>query len=195
MECPYCRTTLGGGENTCPACQLNAERTSALLGPVPIFQQPVGDRGDILGGRAKRQLKRRIDDIERRFPQIRLRIATAPLASEHPLALHAFWLFNSGQFGAGADRNANNRTVLIVIDTTGLRAAIAPGYGLEPFLGTDFLDRLLLQAQPSFSKGAWAEGLLAILSSLNDELVSIARNIDEAFGISTRSDARPTGSF
>ncbi|GAA5483446.1 TPM domain-containing protein [Haloferula sargassicola] len=195
MDCPYCHGFLPSGADTCPTCQLSADRVSALLGPVPAFEQPVGDRTGHFQSKTKKQLADRIGEIEHHFPQIRIRVVMGRFGAEHPLSLHAFWLFNSGQFCGAAERLGHNRMILVVIDPEHLRAAIAPGYGLEPFFSHENLDAILELARPSWRGGLWAAGIRAVLDGLEKELTSIARNIEEAFGIVSHTEHRPGGTF
>lgn len=195
MECPYCRTALAGGTAACPGCGLTADGVSALLGPVPVFEQPVGDRAAVLSPRGKRQLADRIEKIEHLFPQIRVRFVIGHFGVEHPLSLHTFWLFNSGQFCGAAEKAGHNRLILLVLDPEAQRAALTAGYGLEPFLGGPSLDELLEKPRKLWQARSWQEGLRVLADELELRLKDIARSLEDAFGIVSRAEHRPGGGF
>ncbi|MBB5352224.1 putative membrane protein YgcG [Haloferula luteola] len=190
MECPYCHRPVPDGAETCPSCQLSYERLSSVLGPVPVLEQPVGDTTGELTPRNRKALAARIEGIERRFPQVRVRIVLRYFAEEHPLTLSAFWLFNSGQFCRAAESDGDNRTLLLILDPQSQRAALAPGYGLEVFFGPRTLDTALAAGKAAWSAGKWQQGCLAILDQLEQQLATIARQIEAGFGILPTEEAR-----
>jgi uncharacterized membrane protein YgcG len=63
---------------------------------------------------------------------------------------------------------------MLVIDPFREEAAIVPGYGLEPFLTDESLDRLLDLASPAWQNLRWTDGILRVLDGLDLLLESIA---------------------
>lgn len=112
--------------------------------------------------------------MQQRFPQLVLQIVIQSFPSEHPFAMHVFWLFNAANFAGGLNRGKENHALLIVLDPTRNEAAIIPGYGLELLLSTEALDHLLELAGPSWDNNRWAEGLNRVMDGLDQLLESVA---------------------
>ncbi len=125
--------------------------------------------------------------MQSRFPQLVLQIVIQSFPSEHPFAMHVFWLFNAANFAGGVNRGKDNYALLIVLDPTRNEAAIIPGYGLEPLLSTEALDHLLELAGPSWENHRWAVGLNRVMDGLDQLLESVAvaddrtRDLQEEF--------------
>lgn len=119
-------------------------------------------------------VKKRIAEIQRRFPQVVLQVVMHTFPEEHPFSMHVFWLFNAANFAGDSRRGKDNHALLIALDPTRGESAIIPGYGLEPFLKTETLDHLLELAGPAWQTGRWTDGLLRVLDGLEQLLESIA---------------------
>lgn len=174
MQCPFCQTPLKADAAECPACRLTFPRTSALVGAVPRLSAAVADTTRTLGTAAQTTVKKRIAEIQRRFPQIVLQVVMHTFPEEHPFSMHVFWLFNAGNFAGDSRRGKDNHALLIAVDPARGESAIIPGYGLEPFLKTETLDHLLELAGPAWQTGRWVDGFLRVLDGLDQLLESIA---------------------
>jgi hypothetical protein len=95
--------------------------------------------------------------------------------AEHPFSMHAFWLFNAADFAGTSHRGRDNHALMLAIDPYREEAAIVPGYGLEPFLTSESLDRLLDLASSAWQDLRWTDGILRVLDGLDLLLESIAR--------------------
>jgi len=182
MRCPFCQTPLKADATECAACRLTFPRTSALVGAVPRLAPVVADTTKLLGKAAETKLRKRIAEIQRRFPQLVLQLMMHGFPEEHPFSMHVFWLFNAGNFAGDSRRGKDNHALLVALDPARGEAAIMPGYGLETFLKPDALDHLLELAGPAWQKENWADGLLKVLDGLDQLLESIA--IPEETGVS-----------
>ena len=174
MQCPFCQTLLKADAHECPACRLTFPRTSALLGTLPRLAPVVADTTGLLTAPEQAKLKKRIAEIQRRFPQSALQVVMHAFPEEHPFSTHVFWLFNAGNFASDSHRGKDNHALMVALDPVRLEAAIMPGYGLEPFLKTEALDHLLELAGPAWESGRWADGLVRVLDGLDQLLESIA---------------------
>jgi uncharacterized membrane protein YgcG len=174
MQCPFCQTSLRADAAECPACRLTFPRTSSLVGAVPRLAPVVADTTRTLGTAAQAVVKKRIAEIQQRFPQVVLQVVMHTFPEEHPFSMHVFWLFNAGNFAGDSRRGKDNHALLIALDPTRGESAIIPGYGLEPFLKTETLDHLLELAGPAWQTGRWTDGLLRVLDGLDQLLESIA---------------------
>lgn len=174
MQCPFCQTLLQATTPECPACRLTYPRTSMLLGVLPRLAAGVADTAQTLNPVEQQRLKREIAGIQQRFPQLVLQLVIHEFPAEHPFSMHAFWLFNAGNFAGDGRRGKDNHSILLALDPVRGEAAIVPGYGLEPFMRTETLDHLLQLGDTSWQNSKWAEGLLKVLAGLDSLLESIA---------------------
>lgn len=158
----------------CGECRLTFSRTAALAGAPPRLDLPVADTGGLLPDSDKARLRKRIARIRRHFPELVLQVAIHAFPAEHPFSMHAFWLFNAGNFAGDSRRGKANHALLILLDPGRGEAAIVPGYGLEPFLKPDALDDLLESAGPVWQARRWADGISTVLDGLERLLESIA---------------------
>jgi uncharacterized membrane protein YgcG len=167
MRCPFCRIHLEPRAPECPACRVTFPRASSLLGAVPRLQPGVADSHRLLDPAGSSKIKRACEALSRKFPQITLQIAFHPFPAEHPLSLHAFWLFNAGAFAGDANRGADNHAILLTIDPKRQEAAIVVGYGLEDSLVDTALEHLLELAEPAWQAHRWSDGVLTVLEGLD----------------------------
>lgn len=174
MQCPFCQTPLKADTAECPACRLTYPRTAALVGALPRLAPVVADTTRQLGPADQLKLRKRIEEIQRRFPQLVLQVVMHSFPTEHPFSMHVFWLFNAGNFAGDSRRGKDNHALLLALDPTRGEAALMPGYGLEPFLKTETLDHLLELASPAWESGRWADGIFRVLDGLDQLLESIA---------------------
>jgi uncharacterized membrane protein YgcG len=174
MRCPYCQGPLKPSASECPACRLSYPRTSALLGVVPRVTPLVSDTTGTLRAADLKRVTRQLARMQRRFPQLVPQVVMHRFPAEHPFSMHAFWLFNAADFAGTSRRGRDNHALMLAIDPYREEAAIAPGYGLEPFLTRDALGRLLEQAEPAWQDRRWTDGVLRVLEGLDILLESIA---------------------
>jgi uncharacterized membrane protein YgcG len=179
MRCPFCQFQVHASSSECPACQLTFPRTSALLGAVPRLNPLVADTTGSLKLADQAKLKSRIQEIERRFPQLALQVVMHRFPDEHPFSLYVFWLFNAAAFAGEGKRGKDNHALLLAIDPARGEAAIIPGYGLEPFLAHEAVDQLLQLASPAWATNRWSDGILRLLDGL-DQWLEIAALPDES---------------
>lgn len=178
MLCPFCNTPLRADAVECSACRLTFPRTSALLGALPRFSPVVSDTTLQLGAANEAKLKKRIAKLQLRFPQLVMQVLVHYFPTDHPFAMHVFWLFNAGNYAGDSKRGKENHALLFALDPSRGEAAIIPGYGLETFLKTEALDHLLELAGPAWEKQLWTEGILQVLHGLDQLLESIAISED-----------------
>lgn len=174
MQCPFCQTPLKADAAECAACRLTFPRTSALLGALPRLSPVIADTTRLLTAADQTKLKKRIGEIQRRFPQLVLQVVMHTFPEEHPFSLHVFWVFNGGNFAGDSQRGKDNHALLVALDPSRGEAAIMPGYGLEPFLKRETLDHLLELAGPAWEAGRWADGIFRVFEGLDQLLESIA---------------------
>lgn len=180
MRCPFCQNPVHIGAPECPSCRLTYPRTSQLVGAVPRLQPMVADTTRSLKAGEIRKLQGRIEQIQRRFPQLTLQVVMHQFPADHPFSMYVFWLFNAASFAGESNRGKNNHAILLAIDPARSEAAIMPGYGLEPFLNHTAVDHLLELAGPLWQSSRWADGILRVLDGLDSWLETIARPEEES---------------
>jgi uncharacterized membrane protein YgcG len=153
---------------------LTFPRTGTLVGAMPRLSPIVADTVGRLKGGDCTKLKRRIQRLQKRFPQLTVQLAMHRFAAEHPFTMHAFWLFNAGAFAGEFQRGKDNHALLIVVDPFRQESAIVPGYGLESLLKQEALDHLLEMSGPAFGEGKWLIGFEVLLDGLELLLETIS---------------------
>lgn len=174
MRCPYCQGPLKASASDCPACRLSFQRVSALLGAVPRITPLVADTTGTLRSSDHKLIMRQLARLQKRFPQVVPQVVMHRFPAEHPFSMHAFWLFNAADFAGASRRGRENHSLMLVIDPFREEAAIVPGYGLEPFLTSDSLGRLLDLAEPAWRDSQWCEGVLRVCDGLDRLLETVA---------------------
>jgi uncharacterized membrane protein YgcG len=174
MRCPYCQGPLKPSTPECPECRLSYPRTSALLGAVPRITPLVADTTGTLRLSDHKRIKRALTRMQKRFPQLVPQVVMHRFPAEHPFPMHAFWLFNAADFAGTSRRGRDNHALMLAIDPYREESAIVPGYGLEPFLTSESLGRLLDLASPAWQDLRWTDGILRVLDGIDLLLESIA---------------------
>lgn len=188
MLCPYCREPLSELSPECPGCKLELRRAAALLGPIPQIEAGICDQVEALDRRSYTRIRRRIERIDRRFPQVRIQILCRSFPRDHPLALYAFWIFNLGGISIGEEKGGDNHTVLLTLDPLAKKSAITIGYGIEPFIGEADLERLLDLGESAWQEKEWGQGILRVLDGLELLFESVIRELSSVFELPTSPD-------
>jgi uncharacterized membrane protein YgcG len=178
MQCPYCQTPLQATASECPSCRLTYPRTVSLVGAMPRLTPSVADLAGLLQPGDHAKLIKRITALETTFPELVLQVVVHIFPDDHPFSMHAFWLFNAGNFAGNSCRGKLNRSILLAIDPKRTEAAIIPGYGLEPFLPPETLNHLLELASPEWAKQQWTAGILRAIDGL-EQLLNLCAVPDE----------------
>jgi len=184
MECPYCKTRIEATAAECPACRVTFPRASALLGAVPRLTTGVSDERGLMSPAEVAKVRAATRALREKFPQLMVQVVIHRFPAEHPIGLHAFWLFNAASFSGDTNRGANNHTALIVVDPGRLESSIVLGYGLEGQVSQEVLDHLQELAGPAWAAGRWADGLLTVLDGMDRlfESISEVHEFDHAAG-------------
>lgn len=180
MECPFCSTPLVAGIPECPACRVTFPRTATLLGAVPRLTERVSASGRLLGKSAAARIRKALDTLAWRFPQVSMQVVLHEFPETYPFSLYAFWLFNASPVAGQDRRGADNHSILLLVDPKRAEAALQIGYGLEPYVSREALDQVLGQAVPAWRGGRWEEGVLEVIAAVNHLLEGVAQVNDES---------------
>jgi uncharacterized membrane protein YgcG len=173
VRCPYCRVNLIEYTPECPNCKLTLQRVNTLLGAVPHLMPGLVEAASILTAREVKSLKKILDRMKQRFPQINNHLIVRNLPDKYPLELYLFWLFNTAGLSEAAHRGPENRDILVLLDLSRKQAGITVGYGLAQYLPTILLDELLEKAAPLFAEQQWYAAFAYLYKEL-DRLLEIA---------------------
>jgi uncharacterized membrane protein YgcG len=187
MRCLYCHREAHEDLARCPECGFALQQVRELLGVSPALDPGVSDLQGVFTKREVRQLKSRLADFERKFPQSTFSVVT----SEHPspslpFSIFAFWLFNTSGICKKLNTGGNNHDLLLTLDAPRGVACLTAGYGLEPFVGQEPLSFIVEQAKKEFESGAWLAGALTIIDQAEKTLAEICSNLNRTYGISTQ---------
>jgi uncharacterized membrane protein YgcG len=195
MHCPYCRTPLTETVAECPACKLTLARANTLLGPVPRLSAGLTDSSRVLRRSAADRVRRALEHFHRRFPQLAAHVVLRDFLPKYPIELQAFWLFNTAGLCKAQDKAGCCRTILLAIDPPQGLAALTLGYGLEPFVRDEALDRLLELAGPAWRGGHFASGILTVLQGLEALLADACESLAGSVGLSPAAAAQRSADF
>ena len=191
MRCPNCKTPVGEFQAVCDQCGFHLGVADDWFGSLPPPGPGLVDAAEVLTPSRRRRIEQGLDDLGRRFPQIRVHALTLKLPAKLDLANSVFWLFNRGGFCAEDQRGGRNHDVLLVLDAANDRAACMVGYGLEPFLPDGALDRLATSLQRRLRKQKSAGALEAAIGDLEDLLEGAHRRTIRGFGLAGREWTGP----
>jgi len=114
---------------------------------------------------------------------------------DHPLEVQVFWLFNTAGLFAEDTKGGRNHGILLVLDPPHGRSGLMIGYGLEPFVSDEAMDRLLELAEPSWQRGDYPGGILVVLRNLGTLLESISAALPDALGIPPETTKKTGGDY
>ena len=158
------------------------------FGSPPQLQEQVNDLACLFSQDERTQLLARLTSIEKLFPQIRIDIFTTALEPGIDLRTYCFWIFNASQIGPielQAD-DAGGHRILLTIDAANGRANCLLGYGLEPFVSEEHVEKSLAAGAGHFARSKFFPGSLEILSRLETTLSRIHTNLGRTYGIDMR---------
>lgn len=183
MLCPACRQLIQEQAPACPQCGFDLTRAQRHFGAAPHFTGEITDLAGVLSDGDKKLIREALQKHEARFPQLRFAAVVTRVPPQMPMRAHAFWLFNQPGMNSPMDKGGACRLVLIAVDADERRVACMVGYGLEPFVGQEALDRIMTAALPALQEQDYACAITDALDHAATELAAISRRIPEAFGL------------
>lgn len=170
---------------------MDLEKLANALGPVPVVFGGISDGSQIFNRTDTKKIKKLVDRYQRTFPQSRLHVVSRIFDQKVELPVIIFWVFNRAGLSQESAKQGNNRDIVILIEPNRRQAAMMVGYGLEPFLPQQALDRIIEQAQPYFSSEDYCEGLTIAVERLTELLKSVSQDLPAAVGLQTALATEP----
>ena len=153
MVCPSCLQRLPESVNRCPGCEFTGADTLALFPQALPPLQMILDAAGLWSDPELLKIKRRLEKLQRRFPQIHWSLYSLDAGEVSNLRLFGFWLLNASPLAEGETEEQRAWTILVVFNGASGKVALVPGYGVEPWVPD-------LQWQQALSKmtDAWNAG-------------------------------------
>ena len=183
MQCPACQQPTFETADVCAQCGFTLAALERLMGFAPSLKPYVTDLAGELTTKDIAMVRKSIDKLQRRFPQVRCAVVVSATPANITLPLHAFWLFNKGGLCSALERGGANRLVLIVVDPEAQKLACMIGYGLEPFFNEGRMTSCLHAALPGMASDEPGAGLCAAIEQLSAHLGEVAQSMNQAFGL------------
>lgn len=159
------------------------EKAGAYFGIVPRLSPEVSDLAGVLTAGETRRIRQGIVAFGRRFPQSGFSVALMSLEKETPGAAYTYWVFNRCNPGGEMNQGSANRHLFLLVDTVGRGAWLTHGYGLEPFVSTQQLQRCLEKGQADFARGRYAAGIAAVIAEAECVLREVVVGLPRTFGL------------
>ncbi len=164
----------------CPQCHFSQASASQYFGDPAKLEFPLTDLAGVLGFWKKRAVHEALLAMSPAFPQLSFSAVLVESDPRVPLGAHAFCLFNTGGLSAAQDSGALCRLVLLVLDVANTRAACMIGYGLEPFIPQETLDRIAAAALPDLQRRNPAAAIIAALQCARIKFAAAAPPREQA---------------
>ena len=194
MHCPACQQPLHEQAPACPHCAFDLAAAGRVFGAPLELEFPLTDLAGVLGAWKRRSVSEALLGMSQTFPQLHFAAVIAQVEARVPLAAHTFWLFNTGGLSAPQESGGLCRLVLLELDVANARAACMIGYGLEPFVPQDALDRIAAAALTDLTKGDAASAIFAALEVARAEFATVSQTIPRAFGLADAGQTAGAGS-
>ncbi|BCU78448.1 hypothetical protein [Luteolibacter sp. LG18] len=151
--CPACLVHLPVQSAFCPSCRFTGEDSMRMFphGLPPL--QPMLDAANLWTPADQAAIARRVRKTTHRFPQIRWSLCSVDAAAIDNLRVFGFWMLNASPLAEGETAEQRAWTALLVFNGATGKAALVPGYGVEPWLGDDAWERILLEMAVAWGRG------------------------------------------
>jgi hypothetical protein len=175
MFCPKCMARLPQPSVCCGHCHFSLAEVEGILGAQDAIIEPVMDVAHCLGVADRASLLAKVDEFERRFPQVHLALFAGLLPPVLNVATAGFWLLNHGVRTKHGRRMDNELGVVILIDPQAHQVGFSVGYGLEQMLAPEKLSALLEKARQRLQHRDYASAFRSLIRGI-DQLLRSAAN-------------------
>ena len=175
MKCPHCDSHLALHADCCPACGFDSRTSSSRHGHHWVRLDRLTDAAHCLSLRERRRLETRLDDFERRFPQVFLAVYFGVLPHNLRVLEVGFWLLNHAAFGTNDLSKRNEFGVVIVIDPAAGTSCLSLGYAIEALADRIGVDAILNRMRISLTRSHYGDAVETAIASLDRRLRSIGQ--------------------
>ncbi|MGC4015994.1 MAG: hypothetical protein QM755_15925 [Luteolibacter sp.] len=163
--CPACLVRLPQNAAVCPSCRFSGEDTMKMFPHALPPLQGMLDAAGLWSGSEQSTIARRVKKIRHRFPQIHWSVCSVDATAIENLRLFGFWMLNASPLAEGETADQRAWTVLLLFNGATGKAALVPGYGVEPWLSDDQWQKLLLEMTVAWGRGKRAVALVRFFDS------------------------------
>jgi len=175
MNCPSCEHNLPERAGLCPACGFSIDRLTATYGIDPVALQRMMDVAGVMRRRERLLIEGKMDEFERRFPQLFFAVYVGTLPTRADVREFGFWLLNRAAVSPVDFTRPNENGLLLVIDVAGQRASLSAGYFLEPYLSIEAMAGVLKKGASMWEEGRYGEGVELVLAGVERQLRRVGR--------------------
>lgn len=159
MKCPRCHSEVINTAEQCGSCGFASQVLCQRLGDHWVRLDRLTDPANCLRLHDRRRLEAKLDDFERRFPQIFFAVYFGVLPGGFSVSEVGFWLLNHAAFGTHDISKRNEFGIVLVIDPSATTAAFTLGYSLEGVEAGLQLESVLKSVSPSLKKGDFGKAV------------------------------------
>lgn len=145
------------------------------FGMVPRHSRFLTDRTGRIPMPEMSRLRGELRLFEKKFPQILLSIFVDELPAGTSVSAFAFWLANRARFNSLEKKQGENFDILLLIDLATHSAALTTGYGLEPYVPEQDLQKALDALAGPLRQDDIAGGIRACLEVLIRRLRALSK--------------------
>ncbi len=170
ISCPACGGPLKPDSKWCPACEFTGSRTVGLFPDDPPPLLPVLDAVGLLSADGERKIGSAVERLRKRFPQFHWKVCIVNLPEGTSLPVFGFWLLNACPLHGAETVDERAWTVLLLINAANGQAAVAPGYGADPFLADEEWKSALSRMAAPWQAGKPVDAILRFLDASRSNL-------------------------
>lgn len=186
MNCPRCHLEISRSADQCASCGFNSHSLCQKLGDHWVRLDRLTDPSNCLRLHDRRKLEARLDDFERRFPQVFFAVYIGVLPVGFSVSEVGFWLLNHAAFGTHDISKRNEFGIVLAIDPSASTAAFSLGYALESVESSLQLPTLLNSISPKLKRGDFGRAVEISIRTVDKRLRSV--------GTSRQREARVSAS-
>jgi len=176
IYCPSCHAPATEIGRHCGFCGYSAEEAVKKFNFKPPALERFVDAEGRLKASEKRRLSHRIDQLERKYPQITFYFVLMRLSVKTDSREFGYWLFNASYPQNEEDVRKRPYGILFLIDLENRLASVTVGYGLDPFLTDSNLQQIMHSLKAFLQKKRFFKAIDAFGRQLEEQLHAAYKN-------------------
>lgn len=175
MNCPHCGQPVPATALTCAECGFQSATLCSRLGDHWVRLDRLTDAAHCLRLGDRRKLEVKLDDFERRFPQVFFAVYFGVLPQGVKVSEAGFWLLNHAAFGTHDIAKRNEFGVILVIDPAVGHACFTLGYALEALAERIGFSAVLDRLKPSLARSEYGEAVSIAIDQIDRTMRSAGK--------------------